>query len=119
LKEHHALIRDVRGKGLMIGIEFAPAGSLGVKAAWTAAETAQKGLFAQLVVMALMRDHHILTQVGGPGVNIIKLLPPLIIGDPEVELIISAFDAVMGEAAHVSGRVWSQSGQLIKQALSQ
>ncbi len=119
LKERHGLIRDVRGKGLMIGIEFAPAGSLGVKAAWTAAETAQKGLFAQLVVMALMRDHHILTQVGGPGVNIIKLLPPLIIGDPEVELIISAFDAVMGEAAHVSGRVWSQSGQLIKQALSQ
>jgi len=119
LKERHGLIRDVRGKGLMIGIEFAPAGSLGVKAAWTAAETAQKGLFAQLVVMALMRDHHILTQVGGPGVNIIKLLPPLIIGDPEVELILSAFDAVMGEAAHVSGRVWSQSGQLIKQALSQ
>jgi len=119
LKERHGLIRDVRGRGLMIGIEFAPAGSLGVKAAWTAAEAAQKGLFAQLVVMALMRDHHILTQVGGPGVNIIKLLPPLIIGDPEVELIISAFDAVMGEAAHVSGRVWSQSGQLIKQALSQ
>ena len=119
LKERHGLIQDVRGKGLMIGIEFAPAGSLGVKAAWTAAEAAQKGLFAQLVVMALMRDHHILTQVGGPGVNIIKLLPPLIIGDPEVERIISAFDAVMGEAAHVSGRVWSQSGQLIKQALSQ
>jgi ornithine--oxo-acid transaminase len=109
----------VRGKGLMIGIEFAPAGSLGLKAAWAAAEAAQKGLFAQLVVMALMRDQHILTQVGGPGVNIIKLLPPLIIGDPEVERIVSAFDAVLGEAAHVSGRVWSQSGQLIKQALSQ
>ena len=118
-KERHALIQDVRGKGLMIGIEFAPAGSLGVKAAWTAAEAAQKGLFAQLVVMALLRDHHILTQVGGPGVNIIKLLPPLIIGDPEVELIVSAFDAVLGEAARVSGRVWSQSGHLIKQALSQ
>ena len=119
LKERHALLRDVRGKGLMIGLEFAPAGSLGVKAAWTAAETAQKGLFTQLVVMALMRDHHILTQVGGPGVNIIKLLPPLIIGDREVDSIVSAFDAVLGEAAHVSGRVWSQSGQLIKQALSQ
>jgi ornithine--oxo-acid transaminase len=119
LKEHHALIQDVRGKGLMIGIEFAPAGSLALKAAWTAAEAAQKGLFAQLVVMSLMRDHRILTQVGGPGVNIIKLLPPLVIGDPEVEQIISAFEAVLTEATHVSGRVWSLSGQLIKQALSQ
>lgn len=119
LKERHTLIQDVRGKGLMIGIEFAPVGSLALKAAWTAAEAAQKGLFAQLVVMSLMRDHRILTQVGGPGVNIIKLLPPLIIGDPEVEQIISAFDAVLDEAAHVSGRVWSQSGHLIKQAISQ
>ncbi len=119
LKKRHAMIQDVRGKGLMIGIEFASQGSLGVKAAWTAAEAAQKGLFAQLVVMSLMKDHRILTQVGGPGVNIIKLLPPLIIGDEEVEQIVSAFDEVLAEAAHVRGRVWGLSGQLIKQALSQ
>ena len=93
--ERHEMIADVRGKGLMIGIEFRPPRSLALRAAWTAAETAQKGLFAQLVVMALMRDHHILTQVGGPDVNIIKLLPPLIIGDEEVEAIVAAFDAVM------------------------
>jgi acetylornithine/succinyldiaminopimelate/putrescine aminotransferase len=75
-------------------------------------------LFSQLVVMALMRDHHILTQVGGPGVNIIKLLPPLIIGDEEVEMIVSAFDAVLAEAARVRGRVWGLSGQLIKHAMA-
>jgi ornithine--oxo-acid transaminase len=118
LRERHDMIADVRGKGLMIGIEFRPPRSLALKAAWAAAEAAQKGLFAQFVVMALMRDHCILTQVGGPGVNIIKLLPPLIIGNEEVDTIVSAFDAVMTEAAHVRGRVWSQSGQLIKHAMS-
>ena len=119
LADRHDMIADVRGKGLMIGIEFRPPRSFGLRAAWTAAETAQKGLFAQFVVMALMRDHRILTQVGGPGVNIIKLLPPLIIGDEEVEAIVAAFDAVMVEAARVRGRVWGQSGQLIKHAVSQ
>jgi ornithine--oxo-acid transaminase len=119
LQERYDLIADVRGRGLMIGIEFRPPRSLGLRAAWTAAEMAQKGLFAQLVVMSLMRDHRILTQVGGPDVNIIKLLPPLIIGDQEVEVIVAAFDAVMAEAAHVRGRVWGQSGQLIKHAISQ
>ncbi len=119
LQGRYDLIADVRGKGLMIGIEFRPPKPLGLRAAWTAAETAQKGLFAQLVVMALMRDHRILTQVGGPGVNIIKLLPPLIIGDQEVEAIVAAFDAVMAEAARVRGRVWGLSGQLIKAAVSQ
>ncbi len=119
LQERYDLIADVRGKGLMIGIEFKPPRSLALRAAWTAAEAAQKGLFAQFVVMALMRDHRILTQVGGPGVNIIKLLPPLIVGDEEVEAIVAAFEAVMAEAMRVRGRVWSLSGQLVKHALSQ
>ena len=118
LQERYEMIADVRGRGLMIGIEFKPPRSLGLHAAWTAAETAQKGLFAQLVVMALMREHHILTQVGGPDINIIKLLPPLIIGDEEVEMIVAAFDAVMAEAGNVRGRVWAQSAQLIKHALA-
>jgi ornithine--oxo-acid transaminase len=118
LQERYEMIAEVRGKGLIIGIEFKAPRSLGLRAAWKAAETAQKGLFAQFVVMALMRDHHILTQVSGPDVNIIKLMPPLIIGEEEVEMIVSAFDAVMSEAMDVRGRVWAQSVQLIKHALA-
>jgi ornithine--oxo-acid transaminase len=68
--------------------------------------------------MALMRGHHILTQVAGPDVNIIKLLPPLIIGDEEVATIVSAIDQVMAEATEVRGRVWAQSVELVKHALS-
>jgi ornithine--oxo-acid transaminase len=117
LQEHYEMIADVRGKGLMIGIEFKAPKSMALRAAWTAAEAARKGLVAQLVVMALMREHRILTQVAGPDVNIIKLLPPLIIGDEEVEMIVAAFDSVMTEAAKVSGRVWEQSVQLIEHAL--
>jgi ornithine--oxo-acid transaminase len=100
-----------------VGIEFRPAGSLGLRAAWTACETAQKGLFAELVVMTLMREHRILTQVGGPDLNIIKLLPPLIIGEEEVDFIVASFDAVMAEAGRIGGRVWAQSAQLIRSAL--
>jgi len=119
LQERHEIIADVRGKGLIIGIEFRPPRSLGLKAAWAAVEAAEKGLFTQLVVMSLMRDHHLLTQVGGPGVNILKLLPPLIIGDEEVEAIVSAFDAVLGETRKISGRVWATSTELIRHAISQ
>lgn len=117
LQERYEMIADVRGKGLMIGIEFKAPRSLAVRAAWTAAEVVQKGLFAQLVVMALMREHRILTQVAGPDINIIKLLPPLIIGDEEVEMIVAAFDAVMAEATSVGGRVWAQSVPLVEHAL--
>jgi ornithine--oxo-acid transaminase len=107
----------VRGKGLMIGIEFTPPRAPHLRAAWSAAEAAQKGLFTQLVVMALMREHKILTQVGGPDINIIKLLPPLIITEGEVQTFLDAFDQVMAEAGKITGKVWSQSGHLIKQAV--
>jgi len=117
LQERYEMIADVRGKGLMIGIEFKAPRSLSLRAAWTAAETARKGLFAQLVVMALMQEHHILTQVAGPDVNIIKLLPPLIIGEQEVEMIVAGFDAVMSEATSIGGHVWAQSVQLAQHAL--
>jgi len=118
LKDKHEMIADVRGKGLIIGIEFRPPRNLALKVAWTAIEAAEKGLFSQLVVMSLMRDHRMLTQVGGPGVNIIKLLPPLIIGDEEVDAIVKAFDTIMDETRNLKGRVWATSGELIKQAMS-
>jgi acetylornithine/succinyldiaminopimelate/putrescine aminotransferase len=118
LQQRYEMVADVRGRGLMIGIEFKPPRSLALRAAWAAAEAAQKGLFAQLVVMALMGEHRILTQVAGHEVNIIKLLPPLIIGEKEVEMIVAAFDAVMAEAGKVSGRVWGQSVQLVQHALA-
>jgi ornithine--oxo-acid transaminase len=117
LKEKYEMIVDVRGKGLMIGIEFGSPRSMKLKAAWSAVETAKKGLFTQLIVMSLMRDHHILTQVGGPGVNINKLLPPLIIGDAEIKLIVDAFDQVLTDVLTFPGRVWSQAGNLVKEAM--
>jgi len=118
LQGRYDMIADVRGKGLMIGIEFQAPRSLSLRAAWATTETARKGLFTQLVVMTLMREHRILTQVAGPDVNIIKLLPALIIGDEEVDLIVSAFDAVMAETLEVRGRVWRQSVELVKHALA-
>jgi acetylornithine/succinyldiaminopimelate/putrescine aminotransferase len=117
LKDKHEMILDVRGKGLVIGIEFRPPSNLALRAAWTAIEAAEKGLFTQLVVMSLMRDHRMMTQVGGPGVNIVKLLPPLIIGDEEVDMIVNAFDQIMEETKNLKGRVWATSGELIKQAM--
>jgi hypothetical protein len=56
--------------------------------------------------------------VAGPDVNIIKFLLPLIIGYEEVALIVSAMDQVMAAALEVRGRVWAQSVDLVKHALS-
>jgi acetylornithine/succinyldiaminopimelate/putrescine aminotransferase len=70
----YELLKEVRGKGLMIGIEFGPPKSLRLKASWNVLETANKGLFCQLITLPLFNDHKILTQVSGHGSHTIKLV---------------------------------------------
>ncbi|WP_073391153.1 aspartate aminotransferase family protein [Jatrophihabitans endophyticus] len=98
LAQRYELIADVRGRGLMIGIEFGRPESRRLRAHWHALRVARKGLFAQTVVHALFHDHRILTQVSGDHIEVIKLIPPLTIGEREVERFLAAFADVMAEA---------------------
>lgn len=119
LQAKHQFIYDVRGKGLMIGIEFGSPKSLMLKPAWALLHAAENGLFAQAVVMQLYKDHKILTQVAGHHQEIIKLIPPLNMTEEEVHMIINAFDAVMTQCASFPGPVWSVGKQLAGAAAKQ
>ncbi|HYZ55056.1 MAG TPA: aspartate aminotransferase family protein, partial [Streptosporangiaceae bacterium] len=83
--DRYELLGEVRGRGLIIGIEFAKPKSLKLRTSWNMLQAARRGLFAQMVVVALFQRHRILTQVSGDHVEVIKLLPPLMIGDTEVK----------------------------------
>jgi ornithine--oxo-acid transaminase len=96
LVDRHDLVHEVRGLGLMWAIEFAEPES-GLRA-WRLLERAQPGLFAQLVVVPLFAEHRILTQVAGHRLNVLKILPPLVVGDEEVERFVEALDAVLTKA---------------------
>jgi len=98
LAERYELVHDVRGRGLMIGIEFGRPQSLALQAHWGALRLARKGLFTQTVVHALFHRHRILTQVSGDHVEVIKLIPPLTIGEREVDRVVDAFDDVLADA---------------------
>lgn len=114
----YELLHDVRGRGLMIGIEFGRPKSLGLRSRWTMLQTARKGLFAQMVVVPLLQRHRILTQVSGDHLEVIKLIPPLIIGEREVERFVEAFTAVMDDAHGGGGLMWDFGRTLVKQAVA-
>lgn len=119
LESKHEFVREVRGKGLMIGIEFGAPRSLRLKPAYSLLHAAQKGLFAQAIVMQLYRNHNLLTQVSGHNQEIVKLLPPYAITDAEIEHIINAFDAELQECQRFPGPVWSVGKQLAGAAARQ
>ncbi len=99
LVPRYEMLHEVRGRGLMIGIEFgAPQTSWKARAHYRALQVARKGLFAQTVVHALFHRHRILTQVSGDHIEVIKLIPPLIIGEREVDRFVAAFVDVMDDA---------------------
>jgi len=116
LVDRYELLHEVRGRGLMIGIEFGRPTSWKLRGSWTALQAARKGLFAQTIVHALFHQHRILTQVSGDHLEVIKLIPPLIIGEREVDLFVDAFVDVMDEAHRGSGLVWDFGKTLVKQA---
>lgn len=117
LVDKYELLHDVRGRGLMIGIEFGRPKSLGLRGRWTMLQAARKGLFAQMVVVPLLQRHRILTQVSGDHLEVIKLIPPLIIGEREVDRFVEAFTAVMDDAHGNGGLMWDFGRTLVKQAL--
>jgi ornithine--oxo-acid transaminase len=116
MSKRHELVKSARGKGLMIGIEFGTPRSLKLKASWNLLETANSGLFCQLIVIPLLKDHHILTQVAGHGNHTIKLLAPLIITDEDCDWIERSFEAVIADAHRVPGAIWSLGKTLIENA---
>jgi ornithine--oxo-acid transaminase len=113
----YELMKEVRGKGLMIGVEFGPPKSLRLKASWNVLETANKGLFCQLITVPLFKDHKILTQVAGHGSHTIKLLPPLTITEEDCGWIERAFDDVIAGSHKVPGAIWSLGKTLVDNAV--
>jgi acetylornithine/succinyldiaminopimelate/putrescine aminotransferase len=96
LAERHEVVHEVRGLGLMWAIELGPPSGGAARRIWDSIDRRQPGLPAQLLVVPLFRDHHILTQVAGHHTNVVKALPPLVTADAEIERFASALDDVIG-----------------------
>jgi ornithine--oxo-acid transaminase len=93
LVDEFDVVREVRGLGLMWAIEFDGDGRM-----YRMLERAQRGLFAQLVVVPLFSEHRILTQVAGHDMAVVKVLPPLMLGDEDVDSFVDALRETVKKA---------------------
>jgi ornithine--oxo-acid transaminase len=96
LAESYDVVHDVRGLGLMWALEFGEPAS--GRLAWRVMERMQTGLFAQLVVVPLFTQHHILSQVAGHDLAVLKVLPPLVVTERDLEEFAAALDDVIAKA---------------------
>jgi ornithine--oxo-acid transaminase len=84
----------------MWALEFAEpeSGSL----SWRIMERMQTGLFAQLVAVPLFTKHHILSQVAGHDLPVLKGLPPLVVSEQDIDDFANALDDVIAKAGRPS-----------------
>ena len=81
----HPCIGDVRGAGLYIGCEIVKPG------------TKDPDQAAALDILETLRAHHVLTSVCGRFGNILKLRPPLVFSEQDVDWFMSAFTDTLQE----------------------
>ncbi len=117
MTDQYEFLKEARGKGLMIAVEFQSPKSLKLKAAWTMLEAANKGLFCQMVTIPLFKEHHILTQVAGHGMNVVKLLPPLNLVQDDRDWIVKSFDKAIGDTHQIPGSIWDLGKNLASHAI--
>ncbi|HZD87809.1 MAG TPA: aspartate aminotransferase family protein [Gaiellaceae bacterium] len=97
LVDEFEVVQEVRGLGLAWAIEFGePSG--GGRLTYRMIERAQRGLFAQLVVVPLFTEHRILSQVAGHDMAVVRILPPLMLADEDVEEFADSLRATIRNA---------------------
>ena len=100
-------VTEVRGKGLMFGIDFArPETSLKLRLAWDMLHKLNFGVFGQMIVIPLLKKHHILTQVAGYHTEVIKFLPPLVATRQDMDWFLGAMRDVLADTQKFPGAAW-------------
>jgi ornithine--oxo-acid transaminase len=108
----YEMFGEVRGRGLMIGIEFRQPTSLTLKMGWNLLHSLDPSLFCQAMLIPLLSEHHVLAQVAGHHLDVIKLLPSLVINQDDVDYLVRAFDQVMAACHRFPGPVWEVGKRL-------
>jgi acetylornithine/succinyldiaminopimelate/putrescine aminotransferase len=80
MARRHPIIRDVRGRGLL----------LGAVPAW-----ARAGLFSQVICALLLSDHAVIAQPCSLRPAVLRVEPPLIVTDGECDAFVRALDDVL------------------------
>src|SRR5213075_1337970 len=76
-----------------------------------------KVLFAQMVVTQMLSKHRILTQVAGHAMDVLKILPPLIIGEKELDMFVNGLDDVLAECRKFPGPMWELGNNFVRAAI--
>jgi ornithine--oxo-acid transaminase len=102
------MVKDVRGLGMMSGIEFQPPRKLKFKILFEAFSKIHPAMFGQVLVMRLFRDKAIFSQICGNNFLVLKLAPALVITESQIDEFVKAMEAIV-DLMHESTSFWTEA----------
>jgi 4-aminobutyrate aminotransferase-like enzyme len=93
VQARHALIAEVRGAGLFIGVELRHGGPTGAAATTEAAR-----------IVNLLRERHVLISSAGPHANVLKIRPPLVFRTEHAEMLVETLDQALPDVNATPGK---------------
>jgi ornithine--oxo-acid transaminase len=113
----YEMVESVRGLGMLNGIEFATPRQLRLRVAFESFRRIHPGLFGQILVMRMFRDKGILTQICGNNFQVLKVAPPLVVSEVQVQEFVDAVHEVV-DLMHNSNTFWSEALGLARRVVN-
>jgi ornithine--oxo-acid transaminase len=111
----YEMVKEIRGAGLLNGIEFTAPSKLALRVPFEAFAKIHPGMFGQVLVMRLFRQN-VLTQICANNFMVLKLAPPLVIEERQIDEAINAVASVVA-LMHSSGAFWTEALGLARRAV--
>ncbi len=113
----YEMVKEVRGLGMLSGIEFQSPSSLKLRLPFETFRQIHSGMFGQVIVMRLFRDWRILTQICGNNFMVLKVAPPLVVTAEQLDRFMEAITAVV-DLMHTSASFWGEALALARRAVN-
>ena len=113
---NYEMVKEVRGAGLLNGIEFQAPSHLRLRLPFEAFMKIHPGMFGQVAVMRLFRDKGILTQMCGNNFMVLKAAPPLVVSETQIDTYVRAVRDTV-DLMHGSASFWTEALGLARRAI--
>jgi ornithine--oxo-acid transaminase len=111
------MVKEVRGMGLLNGIEFVPPKKLAFRVLYEAFNKIHPAMFGQIVVMRMFREKGMLTQICGNNFMVLKAAPPLTATSEQLDEFVRAIRDVV-EMAQTSPAFWTEALGMVRRSVN-